>query len=197
MAASKVPAAKKDEPRLSGFASEAYEWLEAIAFALAIVVLIFTFIFRIVSVDGTSMTPTLQDKDRVLVSSMFYTPEDGDIIIIAPSNNSVNEPLVKRVIATGGQYIQIVDGVAYVGDTADTMQPYIIVGLEAMNSSGDWIDFSTPMLVPEGKVFVLGDNRNDSLDSRSSRVGLIDEDYVIGKVILRIYPFNTFGKIGG
>ena len=187
----------KEEPR-SGFAAELFEWLEAIAFALAIVVLLFTFVLRIVSVDGASMNPTLDNEDRILVRNIFYTPEENDIVIlVAPVGDDYNKPLVKRVIAVGGEYIQIVDGVAYVGPTEDNMTPRTIPYLEDISRDryGDMYDFSSPVYVPEGSVFVMGDNRNNSLDSRDRRLGIVDNRYVLGKVIFRIYPFDSFGKI--
>lgn len=180
-----------DRRKLKGAAAEVYEWLEAIAFALAIVVLLFTFVFRIVGVSGESMEPTLHDENRVLVSCPFYTPKENDIVIIvAPIGDDYNKPLVKRVVATGGQSIQIVDGVVYVDGA-----PKIIDGLETIQNPGSAFDFSSPVYVPEGYVFVLGDNRNDSLDSRDPRVGMIDTRYIIGKVQFRIFPFDEFGSV--
>ena len=183
--------ASEEAPRLKGAISEIYEWLEAIAFALAIVVLLFTFVFRIVSVSGDSMLPTLQDENRVLVSCLFYTPKENDIVIIVnPADAEYNKPLVKRVIATGGQYVQIVDGVVYVDGEAK-----IIDGLEMIMNPGTAFDFSEPVYVPEGYVFVLGDNRNNSMDSRDPRIGFVNENYIIGEVQFRIFPFDKFGTI--
>ena len=180
-----------DRRKLKGAMAEVYEWLEAITFALAIVVLLFTFVFRIVSVSGESMEPTLHNGNRVLVSCLFYTPAENDIVIIVnPEDAEYNKPLVKRVIAVGGQSVQIVDGVVYVDG-----QPRIIDGLETILNSGTAFDFSQPVYVPEGYVFVLGDNRNDSLDSRDPRIGMVDTHYIIGKVQFRIFPFDQFGSI--
>ncbi len=186
-----APANPDERRRLKGAMAEVYEWLEAIAFALAIVVLLFTFVFRIVSVSGESMEPTLHDENRVMVSCLFYTPEENDIVIIVhPEDAAYNKPLVKRVIAVGGQSVQIVDGIVYVDGI-----PKIIEGLESINNPGSAFDFSEPVVVPEGFVFVLGDNRNNSLDSRDPRIGMVDEHYIIGKVMLRIYPFDQFGGV--
>ncbi len=186
-----VPSQENDNRRLKGTIAEVYEWLEAVAFALAIVVLLFTFVFRIVSVSGDSMLPTLQDENRVLVSCLFYTPKENDIVIIVnPADAEYNKPLVKRVIATGGQYIQIADGIAYVDGS-----PRIIDGLEQILNAGNAFDFTEPVYVPEGYVFVMGDNRNNSLDSRDARIGLVDVNYIIGEVQFRIYPFDKFGGV--
>ncbi len=186
-----APRPADDRRKLKGAMAEVYEWLEAITFALAIVVLLFTFVFRIVSVSGSSMEPTLHNENRVLVSCLFYTPEENDIVIIVhPEDAEYNKPLVKRVIAVGGQSVQIVDGVVYVDG-----QPRIIDGLETILNPGTAFDFSQPVYVPEGYVFVLGDNRNDSLDSRDPRIGMVDTRYIIGKVQFRIFPFDQFGGV--
>ena len=194
-----------DSRKLTGFSAEVYEWLEAIAFALGIVVLLFTFVFRIVSVSGSSMNDTLKDKDRVLVWSMFYSPEPNDIIIILPqseinddSSESIflNKPLVKRIIATEGQYVEIRDGNVYVADCEEALasaEPFDSASAVARDSEtygGSFIPNNTPMQVPEHCVFALGDNRGDSTDSRDARVGFINYDNILGEVIFRIYPFD-------
>lgn len=194
----------QDERKLTGFSAEIYEWLEAIAFALAIVVLIFTFIFRIVSISGESMLNTLQDDDRVLVWSIFYEPEQNDVIIILPSEETeenegdLNKPLVKRIVATEGQWVDIRDGSVFVSDSEDGN--YVLfdaASSSALDSSTDPGGyFNYPQQIAEDCVFVLGDNRNVSTDSRDSRVGMIHTDNILGKVIFRIYPFDSsFGSI--
>lgn len=172
---------------------EVFEWLETIAFSLVAVVLIFTFVFRIVGVDGDSMMNTLQDKDRLIITHLFYQPKRGDIVIITQPN-SVNKPLVKRIVALEGQTVDIDTdrGLVYVdGEVID--EPYILEPTTYMPPSS--VGF--PYTVPEGKVFVMGDNRNNSLDSRSTGVGPIDERYILGKAVFRIYPFDSIGGLYG
>ena len=171
--------------------SELFEWLETIAIALVAVVLLFTFVFRIVGVDGDSMMDTLYDGDRLIVSHLFYKPKAGDIVIITQPN-AVNKPLVKRIVALGGQTvdIDIERGLVYVdGEVID--EPYIKE--PTVRIPNPPIQF--PYTVPEGKVFVMGDNRNNSLDSRSTAVGPIDERYILGKAVFRIFPLNRFGGL--
>ncbi len=179
---------KKSE---SGFKTELFEWLECIVFSLVAVVLIFTFIFRIVGVDGRSMVPTLQDQDRLVISHLFYTPKQGDIIVITQPT-AVNEPLIKRIIAKEGQVVDIdfSTGTVYVDGTA-LSEPYI----NELTTNSATCNIELPVTVPEGKVFVMGDNRNNSRDSRDSSIGMIDERYILGKAFFRIYPFSDIGPV--
>ncbi|MBQ9993113.1 MAG: signal peptidase I [Clostridia bacterium] len=164
------------------------EWLESIAFALGIVVFIFTFVLRIVIVDGNSMVPTLHDTDRILVSCLFYEPDNNDVVIIMPSEHGYSRPLVKRVIATEGQTVDIIDGSVYVdGIMLEESFPLIDEGNEG--------DHEYPVTVPQDCVFVIGDNRNASTDSRFEEVGMVHTEDVLGKVVYRIYPFTDFGRI--
>ena len=180
------------EKQAGGVMVEIYEWLEAIAFALSIVVILFTFVFRVVSVSGPSMNPTLTSGDRVILNSLFYKPSNGDIVVITQPNSHDNEPLIKRVIAVEGQTIAIdaekdtvtVDGVVLT-------ENYILE--EELQRAGDAFEY--PITIPKGKVFVMGDNRNDSFDSRASGLGLVDEDYIMGRAIFRIYPFESVGGL--
>lgn len=180
------------EKKTEGVMVEIYEWLEAIAFALSIVVILFTFVFRVVSVSGPSMNPTLTSGDRVILNSLFYTPSNGDIVVITQPNSHDNEPLIKRVIAVEGQTISVdaekdtvtVDGVVLT-------ENYILE--EDLQRAGDAFEY--PITIPKGKVFVMGDNRNDSFDSRASGLGLVDEDYIMGRAIFRIYPFERVGGL--
>ncbi|MGN0490604.1 signal peptidase I [Ruminococcus sp.] len=177
----------KSEGAVSGF----FDWIRCILFAISIVVICLTFVFRLVDVDGTSMESTLESKDKVIVTNLFYTPKDGDIIVISHGAEYA-KPIIKRVIATEGQTIKldyendriIVDGVvleeSYISDSA---------------FAGNYGDYEIPEVVPEGKVFVMGDNRRVSLDSRRTEIGLIDVDNVIGKAQFVAFPFSDFGYL--
>ncbi len=165
------------------------EWLEAIVVSLAVVMLLFTFVFRMVGVDGNSMVPTLHHNDRLVISNLFYQPKQGDIVIISQTEG-YTKPLVKRVIATEGQEVDIDfrEGVVYVdGKALD--EPYVAGPTRAK------FDVEFPQVVPEGKLFVLGDNRGNSTDSRSSKVGMVDEKVILGKAVLRVLPFEDFGIV--
>ena len=165
------------------------DWYDALVFALAALVLIFAFCARIVVVDGHSMEPTLHEQDRLLVQSTFYTPQRGDVVVVDGYIN-YGKPLVKRVIAVGGDTVDIdaEQGIVYVnGEALD--EPYTA---EPTYTEGN-IGF--PLTVPEGQLFLMGDNRQHSTDSRFVRVGLIDERDILGKVLWRIFPLNAFGRI--
>lgn len=181
----------KNDSQKNGFKGELFEWLECIVFSLVAVVLIFTFVFRIVGVDGRSMVPTLQDQDRLVISHMFYTPKQGDIIVITQPT-AVNEPLIKRIIAKAGQKVDIdfSTGTVYVDDSP-LSEPYI----NELTTNSATCNIDLPVTVPEGKVFVMGDNRNNSRDSRDSSIGMIDERYILGKAFFRVYPLNKIGPV--
>lgn len=169
--------------------NEILEWLESIAISIFIVILVFSFVFRIVIVDGNSMVPTLQDGQRLIISHLFYTPKQGDIVVV--NSKGLNKTIIKRVIATSGQTVDIdfkKHTVTVDGKTLD--EPYI----NDPTSSNDGGN-TYPLVVPENTIFVMGDNRNNSTDSRSSKVGCIPIDDVLGKAVFRIFPFDSFGRI--
>ncbi|MBR5191217.1 MAG: signal peptidase I [Clostridia bacterium] len=163
-----------------------YDWLDSLIYAILLILLIFTFFFRVVGVNGDSMNPTLQSGDWLTVSAITNEVKAGDIVVITQPN-SLNEPLIKRVIAKGGDTVNIdfIEGTVTVNGKI-LYEPYIA---EKTEISGDYV---YPLEIPEGYIFVMGDNRNNSLDSRFRTIGLIDERYVLGVAETRIYPFGDW-----
>jgi len=166
----------------------AIEWVESVASALIVIVLIFVFLGRQATVEGHSMNNTFSDQDKVIVSN-FFNLQRGQVIALYSGN--LGKPLIKRVIAVAGDKIDIDydSGVVYINDQP-IEEPYI---KERMTyPAGNLPLTKLPLTVPEGMVFVMGDNRNNSEDSRYQEVGLIDRDTIIGKVNLRFYPVDQF-----
>ena len=171
---------------------EIYDWVEIFVITISAVLLIFTFMVRIAYVDGPSMNNTLHDGEALVVSNLFYTPKQGDIVVFQDPDSSVEGGVVKRVIATEGQEVDIdfEDWAVYVdGELID--EPYVNRVDRPMRS----YDVSFPVTVPEGEVFVMGDNRNQSNDSRASDIGCVDTRFIFGKVLFRIMPLSRFGTV--
>ena len=179
---------------------ELYEWVQSLVGSVLVVVAIFTFGIRMLGVDGHSMLNTLQHGDSLLVlNSMFYHDyQYGDIVILRKDGVFDNDPIVKRVIATGGQTVDIDfnEGVVYVDGEA-LEEDYI----REPTYTAEGTEF--PLTVPEGSIFVMGDNRNGSSDSRDYRLGTVDTRYVIGKAAFLLFPgldYDTekrdFSRIG-
>ena len=179
---------------------EAYEWVQALVCSVLAVVLLFTFVIRLIGVDGHSMVPTLQDGDRLLVlnSALCGDCEPGDIVVLR-KESFLPEPIVKRVIAVGGQVVAIDfgSGTVFV-DGVRLHEEYI--SDKTFREEGT----AFPLTVPEGSVFVLGDNRNHSNDSRDARLGTVDERYIIGRAVFLAFPGpdestgeRDYGRIGG
>lgn len=183
--------------------ADIYDWIEVFVSALAIVVIMLSFVLRIATVKGHSMERTLSDSQVVVMSNMFYTPAQSDIIVIQQNGGYFETPIVKRVIATGGQTLSIdfekwevkVDGnvvdessYVYFRNTSMDVEEYYSV-------YDAYLDTNGVMTVPEGYLFVMGDNRNESSDSRSIYVGFVRESEVLGKVIFRMFPINKIGAV--
>ena len=184
---------KKEEGR------DLYEWVQALVCSVLAVVLLFTFVVRLIGVDGHSMVPTLQDGDRLLVLNSLWDDDyqHGDIVVLR-KDTFMEEPIVKRVIATEGQTVDIdfAAGNVYV-DGELLEEDYI--------NEPTYVEEGTefPLTVPEGSIFVMGDNRNGSSDSRDYRLGTVDTRYVIGKAAFLLFPgldYDTekrnFSRIG-
>lgn len=177
-----------------------FEWIDSIVLALVIVILLFTLLINKVEVNGTSMESTLFDGDQLIISDFNYTPKRGDIIII--SRNYLNteqnaseskSPIVKRVIATEGQTVEIKDGKVFVNDE-QISEPYLDKSLVPNGTENK--GFRDKEIVPENCVFVLGDNRGVSHDSRSSDIRFVNERYILGKVLFRIFPLDSMKTFG-
>ncbi|MBQ8063009.1 MAG: signal peptidase I [Clostridia bacterium] len=155
-----------------------FDFVATVAGAIAAVMLILVFLFRVVTVDGQSMVPNLQDGDRLILTDVTTRFKRGEIVVISRSDDA---PLVKRVIAVSGDTIDLRDGSVYLnGELLE--EPYI--DQETYDVSPGPPDF--PLTVPRGYVFVMGDNRGNSLDSRSYEVGLVDTHRILGKVLVHL-----------
>lgn len=180
---------KKKEKEKTTPMSFLYDVISVIATAVIAVSVAFLFFFRTVGVVGSSMFPTLHDGDRIVLTSTYFEAQQGDIVVTCQpvGNEKFPDTLVKRVIATEGQTVDIdfEKGIVYVDGVA-LDEPYIY---EATN---DKEDFDGPVTVPEDCVFVMGDNRNNSVDSRDNRVGFIKEEYIMGKAMFRVVPSLDF-----
>lgn len=182
-----------DKKEKNSSAKEFFEWIELFGYAVAVVIVLFTFLCRIAVVNGPSMEKTLYDKDVLLVSDLFYEPKQGDIIVFQSNTILDNEAIVKRVIATEGQVVDIdfatwtvtVDGVPLEEDYVNYIQNVYMYGS----------NYTFPLTVEEGKIFVMGDNRNHSTDSRDSRIGQVDTRFVLGRVLVRILPLQKIGPV--
>ncbi|MBQ7160356.1 MAG: signal peptidase I [Clostridia bacterium] len=179
----------KKEKEKKGFIANLLEWVELFAVSVAIVMTVLVCIGRHSPVIGSSMNETLQQDDLLIISDLFYTPKQGDIIVFESQKTTYEKPYVKRIIATSGQTVDYdrstgevtVDGKLLYEDYA------VYKGIERTYYNAG-IEY--PYTVPEGHVFVMGDNRWNSTDSRD--IGPVDQRCIIGHVIFRLFPFKNF-----
>ena len=181
--------------RKSGKFDAFLDFIEVILFSIVIVIMVFTFLFRIANVEGVSMENTLFNGDKLVMTHLFYTPKDGDIIVI--NSDKLNETIIKRVIGTANEWVSIDAKNSTVSVNGKILEEDYIkekdfncayLNPENYNEEKDVYEY----FVPFGYVFVMGDNRNNSTDSRA--IGLIPEEDVAGKAVLRIYTQR--GKLG-
>lgn len=187
---------EQEQPRRPG--AGFYEWLQLFLGCVVAAVVLFNCVARLTRVDGDSMDNTLQHGEILLIWSLGYSPQQGDVVVLNKTPVILpgwTEPraIVKRVIATGGQTVDIdySGGAVYVdGQRLD--EPYI---KEEMYLPYSATMQQTHWEVPEGSVFVMGDNRNGSTDSRDDRLGTIDADYILGKAVFALWPMERFGAL--
>ncbi|ERI92892.1 signal peptidase I [Clostridiales bacterium oral taxon 876 str. F0540] len=164
------------------------ELAKSVIIAIVAAVLIITFVFETVSVDGLSMFPTLDNKDRLIVEKVSYyfrNPKVDDIVVLKyPAD--IREKFIKRVVAISGDKVKIEDNRLYINGV-EKKEPY----LNEKFINGTFNEVT----VPENTVFVLGDNRNNSRDSRFPDVGFVNKKLIVGRAVLRLYPFNKIGRI--
>ena len=186
------------------FLGEFFDYFELFIFSACAVLILFSFVTRLCRVDGPSMLNTLHDEEMLLVSDILYSPERGDIIVFHQTGNDpgdLNEPIVKRVIATEGEWIFIEknsNGTLTVTIYDENKENPVILDetyANYENGSGYYSYPTEPFQIPEGSLFVMGDNRGNSLDSRAASIGFVDERRVLGKVLYRLTPFDRIGAV--
>ncbi len=185
----------------SSLSKEIFEWAEMIVVSFCVVVMIFTFIARPAVVVGDSMLYTLIDDEALIVSPVTDKYRYKDIVVFQIPENigkAHGDAIVKRVIATEGQWVDVnlYTWEVFVADSEEALatakpldEPYV----NYVNTKGLAASIEFPLQVPEGHLFVMGDNRSESYDSRA--FGCIKEEYVMGKVIVRLWPLSKFGKV--
>ena len=180
-------------PKRDGLINNLFYWVQTLVYAVVAIVLLFTFVGRLTRVEGSSMLNTLHDGDMLLLQSVGYQPKAGDIVVLnktTPETTALlgGDAIVKRVVALGGQTVQIDYNTStlYV-DGQPVNEPYV---RETMELRAGPYSGQTPFVVPEDSVFVLGDNRNESTDSRQELLGPVHKDYILGRAVCILFPFS-------
>lgn len=199
---------KKDEAP-SRFVDTVFDFVELAVFTLTLIMILTSFFFRHSIVDGDSMLGTLEDGQHLIISNFMYEPKVGDIVVVEDYSTALKKPIIKRIIATEGQKVRVtkegiyVDGkflkeeyvhISQEGYYYDVTPSVVYIENEALKETltimpGLYYEF----VVPEGEIFVMGDHRNNSTDSR--HIGTVDKDALIGRVVLRFFPFDKFGTV--
>ena len=184
----KKTAGEAPDPNASS--KELYDWIYCLLFALITAVLLFAFVVHPIDVVGSSMVPTLHNGDKMLVSGLLYKPKAGDVVVFKKDEYNPNKALVKRVIATEGQEINMdfANGIVYIDG-----QPLVETYINELTFNK--LDFIGPKTVPEGCVFVMGDNRNASVDSRKKEIGMLDNRLILGRAYYVIFPLSVLRAI--
>ncbi len=169
---------------------ELFDWVESCVDALVLLLLVFVFLVRTATVSGSSMVPTLHDRERLLLWQVgCRDPQYGDIVVVDRAGTG-EPPVIKRVIGRAGDWIDIDFSAGEVRRNGELLnEPYIY------EPTYTFRDMEFPVVVPDGTVFVLGDNRNHSLDSRDRSIGMVDLRQIMGRAVFRLYPFEAAGWI--
>ena len=209
--ATETTEATEEEPKKKrNLFKELFDCFETFCHALVLMMLLFVFVFRFVTVNGTSMVNTLQHEDKLIISDMFYTPATGDIVVLNTDGMGAfsDRYIIKRIIATGGQRVEI-DFINWAVTVDGTLleEKYVHRGGDVVMESASWISMSSEVeriyndnvlakasfTVPANMIFVMGDNRNGSSDSRAA--GYFEEERILGRVLIRIGPTDSFGRV--